>query len=52
MTEPKHWPNLKYPKIDYQDIIYYSAPKQKVTKASLDEVILNCCARSRNSAFR
>jgi len=22
MTEPKHWPNLKYPKIDYQDIIY------------------------------
>src|SRR5678809_1391512 len=23
MTEPKHWPNLKYPKIDYQDVIYY-----------------------------
>jgi len=38
MTEPKHWPNLKYPKIDYQDIIYYSAPKQKQLKASLDEV--------------
>ena len=38
MTEPKHWPNLKYPEIDYQDIIYYSAPKQKATKASLDEV--------------
>jgi Fe-S cluster assembly protein SufB len=38
MTEPKHWPNLKYPEIDYQDIIYYSAPKQKPTKASLDEV--------------
>src|SRR6476660_3058382 len=38
MTEPKHWPNLKYPKIDYQDVIYYSAPKQKATKASLDEV--------------
>ncbi|HEU4870137.1 MAG TPA: Fe-S cluster assembly protein SufB, partial [Pyrinomonadaceae bacterium] len=38
MTEPKHWPNLKYPTIDYQNIIYYSAPKQKVTKASLDEV--------------
>src|SRR5215211_4930876 len=38
MTEPKHWPNLKYPAIDYQDIIYYSAPKQKATKASLDEV--------------
>ncbi len=38
MKEPKHWPNLKYPDVDYQDIIYYSAPKQKATKASLDEV--------------
>src|ERR671938_335016 len=38
MTEPRHWPNITYPKIDYQDIIYYSAPKQKATKASLDEV--------------
>jgi Fe-S cluster assembly protein SufB len=38
MTEPKHWPNLKYPAIDYQDMIYYSAPKQKATKKSLDEV--------------
>src|ERR687886_235821 len=38
MTEPKHWPNLTFSKIDYQDIIYYSAPKQKATKASLDEV--------------
>src|ERR1044071_9208706 len=37
MTEPKHWPNLEYPKIDYQDIIYYSAPKQKVTKQSLED---------------
>ena len=33
-----HWPNLKYPEVDYQDIIYYSAPKQKAKKASLDEV--------------
>src|SRR5512132_3701419 len=38
MSEPKHWPNIKYPEVDYQDIIYYSAPKQKATKASLDEV--------------
>src|SRR5512132_3431675 len=38
MTEPKHWPNISYPEINYQDVIYYSAPKQKVTKASLDEV--------------
>src|ERR687884_134852 len=38
MTEPKHWPNVTYPEVDYQDIIYYSAPKQKAAKASLDEV--------------
>jgi Fe-S cluster assembly protein SufB len=38
MMEPKHWPNISYPEVDYQDIIYYSAPKQKATKASLDEV--------------
>jgi Fe-S cluster assembly protein SufB len=28
MTEPK-WPNVEYPPIDYQDIVYYSAPKRK-----------------------
>lgn len=28
MVEPK-WPNFKYGPIDYQDISYYSAPKQK-----------------------
>src|SRR6201991_2794821 len=38
MEEPRDWPNLKYPEIDYQSIIYYSAPKQKATKASIDEV--------------
>src|SRR5688500_19619741 len=38
MTEPKHWPNIDYPPIDYQDMIYYSAPKQKATKQSHDEV--------------
>ncbi len=37
MTEPK-WPNVKYPKINYQDIIYYSAPKKKTGPSSLDEV--------------
>ncbi|MDA0359463.1 MAG: Fe-S cluster assembly protein SufB [Proteobacteria bacterium] len=37
MTEPK-WPNVSYPKIDFQDIIYYSAPKSKATKKSMDEV--------------
>jgi Fe-S cluster assembly protein SufB len=29
-AEEPTWANLKYPPIDYQDMIYYSAPKQKV----------------------
>ena len=37
MEEP-HWANVSYPKIDYQDISYYSAPKSKQTLGSLDEV--------------
>lgn len=37
MKEP-NWANVKYPKIDYQDIKYYSAPKQKKTPESLDDV--------------
>ncbi len=37
MKEPK-WPNVTYPEINYQDIIYYSAPKQKVVPKSLDEI--------------
>ncbi|MEA5516295.1 Fe-S cluster assembly protein SufB [Nodularia sp. UHCC 0506] len=38
MTEPT-WPSVKYPAIDYQNIIYYSAPKKKKAKLnSLDEV--------------
>ncbi len=32
------WANVKFPAIDYQDIIYYSAPKQKAKPNSLDEV--------------
>ena len=36
MTEPK-WPNVKYPPVNYQDIIYYAAPKQKQVLNSLDE---------------
>ena len=36
--EPK-WANIHYPPIDYQEIFYYSAPKQKVDNPkSLDEV--------------
>jgi Fe-S cluster assembly protein SufB len=37
MTEPT-WQNATYPAIDYQNIIYYSAPKQKEKKKSLEEV--------------
>ena len=37
MTEPK-WANLHYPAIDYQDLFYYAAPKQKTGPKSLDEV--------------
>ena len=36
MEEPR-WPNVHYPKIDFQDINYYSAPKPK-KKKSMDEV--------------
>ena len=32
------WANVHYPPIDYQAIIYYSAPKQKPQLESLDEV--------------
>ena len=32
------WAHLKIPPIDYQDIIYYAAPKAKVGPKSLDEV--------------
>lgn len=36
--EPPEWANVKYGPIDYQDITYYSAPKQKPKLGSLDEV--------------
>ncbi len=38
MQEPRWWPNLKIGPIDYQDIIYYSAPRPAKKLASLDEV--------------
>lgn len=37
MEAPK-WPHLKLPEIDFQDIIYYAAPKSKPKLNSLDEV--------------
>ncbi|MBX3466846.1 MAG: Fe-S cluster assembly protein SufB [Planctomycetes bacterium] len=38
MEEPVWWPKVSYPRIDYQSIIYYSAPKPKKQLKSLDEV--------------
>jgi Fe-S cluster assembly protein SufB len=37
MAEPQ-WANVKYPKIDFQAISYYSAPKSKPKLNSIDEV--------------
>ncbi|WP_316840128.1 Fe-S cluster assembly protein SufB [Pedobacter gandavensis] len=37
LVEPT-WANIKHPPINYQDIIYYAAPKQKEQLNSLDEV--------------
>lgn len=37
MTEPT-WPNVTYPPVNYQDIVYYSAPKKQEKLGSLEEV--------------
>jgi Fe-S cluster assembly protein SufB len=37
MSEPE-WPYLKFPQINYQDIIYYSAPKKQKKLKDLNEV--------------
>jgi len=37
MKEPE-WPYLKFPEINYQNIVYYSAPKQKKKLKNLNEV--------------
>ena len=38
MSEPSYWANFEYPRIDFQDISYYSAPRQKAKKQSMEEV--------------
>jgi Fe-S cluster assembly protein SufB len=38
MEEPRWWPNLRIGPINYQDIVYYSAPKPRKKLQSLDEV--------------
>jgi len=37
MKKP-HWQNVDFPTINFQDIIYYAAPKKKIELNSLDEV--------------
>src|SRR5512138_139090 len=37
MTEPT-WARVDYPRIDYQDLYYYSAPKPKKSLSSIDEI--------------
>jgi Fe-S cluster assembly protein SufB len=37
MEEPD-WQNFSYPKINFQEIIFYAAPKQKIQLDSLDQV--------------
>ncbi|MFQ5748769.1 MAG: Fe-S cluster assembly protein SufB [Planctomycetota bacterium] len=36
--EEPHWAMVDYPPVDYQDIVYFSAPKEKEGPGSLDEV--------------
>jgi len=38
LEEPHHWGKIKYPPIDYQATIYYSAPKQGGKYESIDDV--------------
>ncbi len=37
MREPR-WARVDYPRIDYQDMYYYAAPKRKAGPKSLDEI--------------
>jgi hypothetical protein len=50
-AEPK-WANIKFPPIDYQSIVYYSAPQNKASLKSLDELDSRFYAPTRSWAFR
>ena len=39
MEEPHYWAHLNYPKIDYQNVIYYAAPKQKKELAKVSKIL-------------
>ena len=52
MTEPT-WAKVHYPKIDFQDLYYYSAPKSTEGPKSLDEIdpeLLEDLRQARHSA--
>ena len=36
--EDPNWANVSFPPINFQEIIYYSAPKQRINPNSLDEI--------------
>jgi len=38
MSEPHHWPHLKYTPVNYDEQVYYSAPRTAKPLGSLDEV--------------
>jgi len=50
MEEP-NWAKVHYPKIDFQAISYYSAPKSFSDPKAWTKSIPNCCALTRSSAF-
>ena len=50
MTEPK-WARVNYPKIDYQDLYYYSAPKRRKRSARSTRSIRKSSRPTRSSAF-
>ena len=41
MDEPNYWANFDYPRIDFQNISYYSAPKQKRKRPAWTRSIRN-----------
>ena len=54
MQEPT-WARVHYPKIDFQDIYYYAAPKNNPAPQSLDEIdpaILETYKKTRHSPAR
>jgi Fe-S cluster assembly protein SufB len=51
MTPPE-WAHVHYPPVDFQDIVYYSAPKQGQGPKAWTRSTRNCWRPSRSSASR